>query len=464
MNIKGIYKKNLFKSLIVYTTSITIVLSSCDEFVDVDTPTTQITKTDVYENDAVATAAIRGIYSKMTEGTLSFAVGSSSLYGGWLSDELSIFSSNIFDQEFYKNSLTPSNSEVAAIWSQAYEYIYYSNSIIEGLNVSNGVTESTKKQLIGEAKIIRAFCHFYLVNLWGDIPLVISTDYRINSTIKRVSKNEIYNQIKDDLIDAQEILPSEYITTERSRPNKWTAVALLARVYLYLEDWPKAESNSSLIIDNNLYELSTNLDEVFLKGSKEAIWQISPVRAPYYTTTDADAFILYSKPQTVALSNDLVNSFALGDKRKTHWIDSIIVDGETFYYPFKYKITSTLNETESNTILRISEQYLIRSEARAKQTKLNEALQDLNIIRSRAGLGGSLAITQQEILLAIESERKRELFTEGHRWIDLKRTNRSTDVLKPIKPDWQETDILFPIPKAQLLNDPSMSDQQNPGY
>ena len=118
-------------------------------------------------------------------------------------------------------------------------------------------------------------------------------------------------------------------------------------------------------------------------------------------------------------------------------------------------------------VLRLAEQYLIRAEAKAYQDKLTDAIQDLDIIRNRAGLSligdTNPSISKNDFLLAIEQERKVEMFSEwGHRWLDLKRTERAGQILGALKPDWQDTDQLYPIPNSERLVNPRLT--QNPGY
>ena len=115
-------------------------------------------------------------------------------------------------------------------------------------------------------------------------------------------------------------------------------------------------------------------------------------------------------------------------------------------------------------VLRLSEQYLIRSEARARLEKYSEASIDINAIRHRAGLSDTTAGSIDEFILIVEKERQKELFTEwGHRWFDLKRLLRADAVLQPVKGEnWQETDKLYPIPASELLSNPNLT--QNDGY
>ena len=118
-------------------------------------------------------------------------------------------------------------------------------------------------------------------------------------------------------------------------------------------------------------------------------------------------------------------------------------------------------------VIRLSEIYLIRAEARAQQQNLAPALSDLDTIRSRAGLPPCTANGIQETLNAIYAERRVELFSEyGHRWLDLKRVKAIDQVMTVVSPhkggSWNDNDSLYPIPFQDIQADPKLS--QNPGY
>jgi hypothetical protein len=303
-----------------------------------------------------------------------------------------------------------------------------------------------------------------LLNIFGDITLVISSDYRDNAVLFRSSKEQVYEQIISDLKDAESLLSESYITPEKVRPNKWAATALLANVYLFNSDWKNSEIESSNLLNSKVYNLEKNIDNVFLKASNETIWQLMPVR-PGVNAGEGNLFVLTATPSSVSLSDVIVSSFELGDLRKDKWINSITISSKKYYFPFKYKVQTATNVSEYNIIFRLSEQYLIRAEARAKQNNLADAISDINVIRKRSNLPelqGSLS--QSQILAAIIQERKVELFSEfGHRWFDLSRWKIADSVLGVLKaPNWQPTDILFPIPQIELQNDPNLI--QNPGY
>jgi len=118
-------------------------------------------------------------------------------------------------------------------------------------------------------------------------------------------------------------------------------------------------------------------------------------------------------------------------------------------------------------VLRLAEQYLIRSEARAMQNNIAGAISDLDIIRQRAGLNLladlNPTIEQAELLDEIFLQRRKELFAEwGHRWLDLKRSDRTSEALEDENPYWEDTDLLYPIPETERIKNPNLT--QNEGY
>lgn len=443
------------------------LIMCCEDFVEINPPVTSLTGNTIFTGDETAISAVTGIYTKMIGSSSTFVSGDQSI--SWLmglaSDELINYSTNVNQIEFFDNELLPNNLFVEVRWREFYSIIYAANSILEGLETSMEVTETVKKQLKGETMFIRAFCYFYLVNLYGDVPLVTGTDYGVNRLVSKTPVTEVYDLIINDLIIAQDLLNEDYGGTQRIRPNKFTATALLARVYLYNEDWANAEAEaSSVIIESELYHLESDLNNVFLIESGEAIWQLQAI-TDFFNTFDGLRFILTSSPNRASLNHDLVNTFEADDDRSISWIGSVTTDTEIFYYPFKYKIRSSPNPpVEYLTVFRLAEQYLIRAEAQARQNKLTGAASDLNTIRVRAGLGNTTATTQTELLNAILLERRMELFTEwGHRWFDLKRTGRLDAIIGNIKPSWQSTDELLPLPEAELNRNPNLR-PQNSGY
>jgi starch-binding outer membrane protein, SusD/RagB family len=456
----------------------------CKKFVEIQPPVNLIVTASVFNNDPSATAAQTMIYTLMQQNSESFNM---SWNNGLLADELTNYSATPLILQYYTNSMVAVSSP--GPWTNAYNYIYQANAIIQGLQKYSGVSAAAKQQLTGESKFIRAFWHFYLTNIYGDVPLVTSTDYTVNAKISRTPKAQVFQQIINDLKDAQNELNINYvdasdttIATDRVRPTKWAATALLARAYLYTGDYANAEVQATSVINNTeLYNLVPNLDSVFLANSPEAIWQLAtPVPFSNAATPDGYGYILIAQPGTsgansAAISPQLMKSFEVNDNRLTHWIGAYITSSppiDTFYYPFKYKVYDSTVVTEYVMVLRLAEQYLIRAEARARQGNLTgaaSAATDLDTIRRRAGLLNTTAVTQTDLLSAILHERQVELFTEwGHRWFDLIRTNNANAVMgvggvtSYKGGTWNSNWQLYPIPQTERSADPNLT--QNPGY
>lgn len=443
---------------------------ACRKFVEIDLPVSKVTDEAVFSNDGTAESAMTGIYYTLSSEN-SFAAPRLHLYTGFSSDELINYSTSTIGQpaEFYSNSISITNGNNLTLWSALYNTIYQSNAVINGLSRSTGVSSQKKILLTAEAKFIRAFCYFYLVNLYGEVPLALVTDYRINKQLFRSSIDSVYQQILLDLTAAKQDLPTDHSAGlgERIRVNSYAASAMLARVYLYLQRWSDAEAESSLLIDNSDISFETDIDKVFIKESAEAIWQLLPLNTNR-ETQEGSTFILLGQPYECSLSDQIVDDFEASDLRRDKWIGMISVAGTDYYFPYKYKVYSREGDIkEYSVVLRLSEQYLIRSEARAQQNRLSGSIDDLDIIRQRAALPliqvTNPGISKESLLLMIEHERKVEFFCEyGHRWLDLKRTNRANDILGILKGSmWQSYDQLYPIPELEINNNPNLTQNDN---
>ncbi len=482
---------------IILTCFLSMMIFSCKKLVDVPTPYTSTSANNVFASDATASSVLTGIYGQLSNASYtSSGIQTVGLFGGLSADELTLYRGvNVSTYiACYQNAQIAKNP--IDLWSGIYPFVYQANAAVEGVAASNSLSAPVKQQLLGEGKFLRAFFYFYLVNFYGDVPLILSTDYNKTAIVPRTAKNLVYQQIISDLKDAQSLLNPNYVdatlvtsTKERTRPNKSTAAALLARVYLYYAAlgntgyYAKADSAASAVINNtSLYSL-TPLDGVFLKNSAEAIWQWQPTTTGF-NTQDAKLYVIPPTGPTtnqvhpVYLSSDLLSNFEPGDLRLQHWVGSITVSGTTYHYPFKYKIntfnsavTSVSGLTEYTMILRLAEQYLIRAEARCQQGNIlgnSGALADVNVIRSRAGLGPYAGPTDQaSVLNEILHEKRVELFAEwGHRWLDLKRTGQVNSVMGIITPgkggSWNPDWALYPINQTQIQANPDLV--QNPGY
>jgi hypothetical protein len=454
--------------LISFFITLTISLSGCESFVEVDVPDSQLTGESVFQDKATAEAALVNIYGRFRNNVLVTGDlnGLSILLGNY-GDELTYYSNGSLPEEaFFKNNLLPSNTTVTGTWNDSYNLVFAANAVLEGVDRSTGISQNDKNQLKGEALFVRSYIHFYLLNLFGEIPYITSTAYQVNAKAKKLSPEILYPLLITDLKTAETLLAENYIGGERVRPNRTAAKAFLARVQLYANNWEAAETASNLVINNTAtYALEEDLDKVFLKNGTSTLWQLKP-QGDGQNTLEGQNFIFVSgPPPNRALTMDLINAFETGDQRKNHWIGTVSDGTQNWYYPNKYKQNNnTGSSAEYSILFRLEEVYLIRAEARAQQGNSTGAKEDLNKIRNRAGLANTTANTKQEILEAILRERRVELFTEqGQRWFDLKRSGQSNYVLSAIKLGWNPTDLLWPLPETELLLNSNLL-PQNPGY
>jgi hypothetical protein len=420
------------------------VLTSCDSFLDVE-PKSSISDEQTIFDKASAETALRGVYN---------AVASSSYYGttfqsiGYLSgDNIQWTGSQSQVQEFINHKVNAENATVSSAWIAIYAAINRANQVIAKVPA---VTD--------EAYFLRALAYFDLARTWGGVPLITqpTSTPSENSGIRRSTQAETYAQVLKDL-DAAEPLLGE--TVNRYHATRKTVWALKSRYYLYQKDWAKAEEYATKVIsDATNYKLLTPFNAFFAnnaRGTEESVFEIF-----YNGTSEINDHRGQWQPQTNGgtrqwAPNDafvaLVNDPLIGGNRST----LVAKDNQSRWYGNLYYRSPG---SDPSYVIRIAELYLIRAEARAQQAKLTDAASDVNAIRSRARLGATPAATKDDLLLAIENERKIEFALEPHRWFDLVRTGRAAAVLSITDPNR----YLMPIPSVQLQTDKAL--EQNPGY
>ncbi|WP_316810991.1 RagB/SusD family nutrient uptake outer membrane protein [Pedobacter heparinus] len=441
---------------------ILLQLSACSKLIEIDSPKSQLTSDKVFADTTSAKSALLNIYLVLENQQYN----TSNRYLSVYADE-SINSSN---EQWNQSRLTATEGTIRANWTSLYNSIYQCNMILEQLNIASKLPEIFKSKINAEARFLRAYCYFYLLNLYGSIPLITTTNVDINRQAQQIAQAKVYEQIISDLTIARLNLDLAYQGAGKIRANKACATALLARAYLYQSNWAFAESMADELINSGTYTPLEAPANVFKAGSRESILQFATING---FVTEASSVVPASA--TVATSffftDQFYQSFEAADLRKSSWIGTNIATSggiSTIYrYPAKYKnrVANTTNP-ENLVVLRIAEQYLIRAEARAQQGKLtgaNSAVSDLNLIRSRAGLDNISPSTLSTVLGAIYAERRHEMFFENSdRFIDLKRTGNLQSVMAVAKPTWLATSAVLPIPLGDITTNSKLI--QNEGY
>lgn len=437
-------------------------ITSCDNALDVDLPSNQLSSESVYASEPTAEAAVNGIYQSMVA---DFFYNRVHTVLGETADELVPRTgiANIYSS----NEIPETDGTINANWGELYKTIYNANNVIEGLTKSTSINAVKSKQWIAEAKFLRAYSYFYLTNLWGNVPLVLTTNVDVSALLPQSSQETVYAQILLDLTDASKDLPTDYknYDQERIRATKWAAEALLARVNLYLERWNEASSHASAVInETGTFGLITGLTDTnspFIADNKESILQIPYFNVDY--TYEGSSVFTTGGTLLLRKGNAL---FETGDARKTNWTIDINDRLGVFLgiAPRKYQNDFGDSPSERSTLLRLAELYLIRAEARVKSNDITGAQQDINAIRNRALLDNTTITNPNQLLDLIALERQREFFAEnGHRWLDLKRTGKLDETLSVLSDKiWKSTDNLYPIPEPAIRSNPFLN--QNSGY
>jgi hypothetical protein len=496
MKSHNIYASAVLKGSFIICLLILISGTGCKKYLEIPLPTNKISGEAAYQTDRSSAATLSNILATLM-GSGIFDGGSSiGYYTGLYTDELTNLNINFTTNvAFYSDAVN--DTHTGGMWTALYQNIYNANLAIEGVSAST--TLLNKNQWLGEAYFVRALSYFYLTNYYGDVAIVKTSDYAVNKDLGRSPKEEAYKLIIADLLQAQSLLTNEYkdaagnVTTSKGRPNKYTATALLARAYLYTGDWANAEIQSGNVIDATIgaakaYTLvpAANIENVFIAASTETIFNLVAtfaVRDYGAYNNNMAANIPYNAAGwsgvAAALSPSLVNAFETNpttltdDRRKTYWTRmTTMAAGGTFpaqtkYFPNKYK--STVIAAENIILFRLAEQYLIRAEARARLNKLDDARTDLNVIRTRAGLNGTSAVLQDDVVKAVLKERRVEYFAElGNRFFDLRRTGTIDAVmnveapLKGVGATWNSLKQYFPISAYDISVNPKLI--QTPGY
>lgn len=451
---------NIFKySYITFFIGGILLLNSCSDILDL-TPQQSVSDDLAVVDKKSAEAALAGVYDKLQSNSY---YGTEFVAASYLSGDNVVWSGSLnYYRAFNNHTYQSDNTTVNAVWYAIYAALRAANQVIDKVSVlpSKVIIDADKNRIVGEAYFIRALALFDLGRTYGNVPIILKGTITAKDFdgIKQSTQAQVYAQVITDLQTALDLLPE---TVNRGRATKNTARALLARAYLYLENWDKAEEFSSLLIEKSSdYQLVDYPVFFQTKQSKESIFELQ------YSTSDKNTH--YSQWLTSAKGGrhewaptedivNLLNDPAVGGTRNALVKDESTATNPKFYVGYLYWRTTG---DDPAYILRIAEQYLIRAEARAKNTTpdLVGALSDLNAVRTRAIVPTLSGLDREELILAIENERRVEFAFEPHRWFDLVRTKRAGEVLGVIDTrKW-----IFPIPYNDLQADKDLV--QNPSY
>ncbi len=393
-------------------------------------------------------------------------------------------------------------------WSELYNGINRANLLIANVPNTEGIAPEVAARYIAEAKFIRALCYFNLVNLFGGVPLVETPLNPQELKIPRNSVEEVYTLIEEDLKAGAEVLPtdSELGSEGVGRASRGAAQSLLAKAYLFQEEWADAAAQASEVIASGEYELVESYRNIFLlenEDNAEIIFQIIFSRAGpqgWGDENEGNQFSQWFRPVCKGgwgnpmPTESLEETYEPGDERFKATIveagdqvvepefkfvsqDYVLQPGETFNEDIgtidcegwgKWWLRDGQIQADQGPlnwiVIRLADVILVRAEALAEMNQLNEAVLELNKVRQRANLPDVSITTQQALIDAVRLERRVELAAEGTRLYDLRRWGIVIEALQAVdKPVEANKHELFPIPQTEVdLHEGAM--EQNPNW
>ncbi|RZL01734.1 MAG: RagB/SusD family nutrient uptake outer membrane protein, partial [Hymenobacter sp.] len=378
-------------------------------------------------------------------------------------------------------------SNAQGIWTQAYAAINQCNLILANLSAVTDAGQRT--QFEGEARFIRGIMYFELVRLYAQqytagganaqpgvpINLVpITTVEQADVKLARSTVQQVYTQVISDLQAAIQDLPNQNVT----RASKYSAEAMLARVYLQQGNYPAARAMANDIITNSGATLLGSVGAIFAnRNSPESLFEIqqndqnnagtsNDGLATYFAgySPTGDQTVLYGRGD-IYIQTSFVNLYGASDVRGTDGQPALttqkliyVGDGNS-RTSGRYRTIKWRTYGQNIPVARLAEMYLIRAEADVRAGSTTSATADINLIRARSGATPYTTVTLANVL----RERQLELAFEGFRIYDLKRVNATLPATaSSAAVSANAPNLILPIPQREVNNNSLLT--QNAGY
>lgn len=505
------YLKNICSVLIV------LIISSCSsDFLDVPVQGKATAATD----PDLAGKLVVGVYNSLISGD---AFGGGDTHGIAFISLTNIISddadkgSSPNDQkgvigELDDFTFSSTNVFVASIWRGHYGGIAKCNQAIKALETAT-VDELTKNRWIGEVRFLRAYYYFNLVRFFGGVPIVTrvpesAADANNDASFQtRASKEQVYALIKDDMQFAVDNLPLRN-ATGKGRINKGTAQAMLAKVYLYESNWQKVYELTTEVVNSGQYALLPNYATIWRQAGDNSSESVFEIQTGTFNNTDfgvrgyctwqgprvggkggwrdlgfgfctpTDKFVKSYHPDDVRRLSTIIEIDNSGTYTGTTLFDGVRIPSkdsiENLYYNYKAyhsedNVTESFlgnrdNKQKNVHILRYADVLLMQAEAANELSNSGIAIDNINVLRNRAGLQPTTASGGIELRNAIWNERRYELAMEHDRYFDIVRQGKAAEYMHA---DGKN----FIVGKHELLPIPSLQIElsagklvQNPNY
>jgi hypothetical protein len=508
------------KYIITVCISMVVFMSCDDDFLE-RPPLTEPAAETFYASESEAIMGVTGVYNSLytqnhlfewedvcTDNERWNADGSNATYGG-LAHALETAVGN--------------NGYHRRMWGKGYEMVQRVNLAIENIEPMDNISDNTKNELIAQCRFLRGWAYHWLIWRFGDVPLLLNPTSEQEFQPVRDPKEDIVEQIYSDYEFAAQYLPSTWTGSDIGRVTKGAALGMLAKEYLFNEEWENAAAAAKEVMDNSSYGLVDNYLDLWTPGinnTKEGLFEIQ-----YWTSSDEYAPDYYYRWLKGTAANtgasgsgwclvvqDLVNAFENIDgtafdptgidvtsddsqyeNRDPRMQYTIFVNGQDYYgQPFdrswsetgyawrKYSCAKNDELLLGGTnipinwkVLRYAEVLLIYAEAKNESDGPVDAVYEaVNQVRNRVGMPDLPAgLSQDEMRERIYNERRVELASEGTRLEDLIRWRRLEEALENKHlnygvnyqiSDFEEFRYLWPIPQNEIDVNPNLV--QNPGY
>ena len=500
-----------------------LVAAGCDSMLDIE-PQGEQTSANFFRTADDATRALAGAYSAIQQqkrltyqGAPEFLAGYDLVFGEVASDNAFKGGESQNDQpdidDVQTFTVNPSNLYIAKMWSSLYEAVTRANRILNRVpDIEMDAGE--KAEILAEARFIRAYAYFYLLQAFGMDPAsnsgpgIVLIDGPVtigDANQPRAPEPAVWDQIEADLQAAAEALPtkSQRGSAQYGRATRGAAQALLVKAHVFQKDWGPAETLAQTVISSGEYQLAPDFASIFRTSGEHgpgSIFEINYATLPnqlegyfgnVYQASRSTWGFGFKNP-----TQDLVDAFDSNDPRLDATVifdgeempDGTVVDGGASRSGYhNEKIWIPQSEYPQNNgqgifagpsnvrYIRLANVLLWHAEAANENGNVQAALQSLNRVRARArdadanpandpgGVLPDITTTDQAALReAIYRERRLELAMEDLRFFDLVRQGRAAEVLGDFG-FVAGTHERMPVPQRELdLSEGVL--EQNPGY
>lgn len=472
--------------------ALTVIAVSCSKEKLEPIPQTALSDAVAFSDSSRSVQQVFGLYSALKNGNMY--AGRYQVYQDVRGEEFINRTNNAVTAWLtWQFNLTASANEVQNLWAAGYAAINRCNVVISGLNDAP-ISAGLKRNLIAEAKVVRAISYFALMQLYARpytdgngsklgviLKLKAETSSGENSQT-RATSGEIYNQMLKDLNEAEADLPLSYGTAaaNTNRAHRNTAIALKTRIYLNMGQWSNVVSEANKIVPSTgalratsgvANELVANVATVYTNPTNAELILAMPFTALDVPGTQ-NGLGWYYNPGPNGGGEFALNTTGAGIAANTGWRTSdarrnflVTSGGQTWLS----KWPNPNNAADPSPVIRYAEVILNLSEALARAatgtTVDTRALALLNAVRKRsdATITDFAPATKDELINLILTERRIELLGEGFRSSDIARTNASFPAKGTVGAVAPSADqYIWPISIAELLVNKAC--QQNPGY